>query len=638
MNLRFLEELVTDHCCAKVELWEHLKDRLRVAMEAGRLRRNAVKTPEDLASYTITLRERLLESLGGLPSAPSGPPPATITGEQVCRSYTIQKLLLEPRPGVLASANLYLPEKRAPRNPAILFLCGHGAPAKQAYYKVCQVLVQLGFIVLVLDPVGQGERMSYLRPGSTEPSLKSSLEHEYVGLQCTLQGHNLSRYMVHDAIRAVDYLSAHPEVDPSRIGVTGSSGGGLQTTLMMALEPRVAAAAPGTFLSSFRSIFDTGFRQDAEQNWRGFAGMGYDHVDLLAAFAPKPLCVLAVTYDFFPIEGTRETVSEALRFWEMFHCPERLVMVEEARTHAYSRYLANRAGEFFARHLSHTPPIAPEDAVVENFNERDLWCTPHGQVLFDYPQAKTVFQENLETFEASRAVSGLQVEKAREFLRNAVFHARQPVAPNLRVIEEKWQGNLRYRIGYWYSQKGLHNSAILLLPAEGEGPLPLTLAVWEDGTRQIGRHDRWIRQTLAQRRAVLVLNLSGMGPLEPFAFRENADPKSARGSFFRICDNFLSLGDSFAALRTYDVIRALDTLPEWGGLKTDDLALYGEGNYGIYAALAAAIEPRLARFRWDNPMPPYEELLRSRYYDDYDIKSLILPGLLPLADWSDLVP
>ena len=637
MNLRFLEEHPTAHWCVSVELWEHLKDRLRVAMETGRLRRNALKTPEDLTVYTQNFRERLLESLGGLPSAPSGPPAATITGELPCRGYTIQKLLLEPRPGVMASAHLYLPEKRAPKNPALLFLCGHGAKAKNAYYRVCQVFAQVGFIVLALDPVGQGERKGYLRPGSAEPLFSSSPEHEYMGLQCTLQGHNLSRYMIHDAIRAVDYLSAHPEVDPARIGVTGSSGGGLQTTLMMALEPRIAAAAPGTFLSSFQSIFDTGFCQDAEQNWRGIAGFGYDHVDLLAAFAPKPVCVLAVTYDFFPIEGTRETVAEAQRFWEMHHCPERLALVEEARTHAYSRYLANRAAEFFARHLSHPLPMAPEEAVVETLDEQDLWCTSHGQVLFDFPHAKTVFEENRETFEARRAVSGLQVEKAREFVRNAVFHARQPVAPNLRVIEEKWHGNLRYRIGYWYSQKGLHNSGILLLPAEAQAPVPLTLAVWEDGTRQIGRHDRWVRKTLAGHRAVLVLNLSGMGPLEPFPFRGKPDPKSETGTFYRICDNFLSLGDSFAAHRTYEVIRALETLPEWGGLKLDDLALYAEGKYGIYAALAAAIEPRLARFHWDNPMLSYGELLQSRFYDDYDIKSLILPGLLPLADWSDLV-
>lgn len=278
MNFRSLENVVTDYCSAKVELWEHLKTRLQKAMEFGRSRRAALTTPADLAAHTARMRECVLKSFGAPqfgrtapshrhrgavpsrlhhPEAPAGTPPRRI-GQ---------------RPS--------LPSRRARPPPAILFLCDHSAKTKQAHHKVCQVFAQTGFIVMALDPVGQGERVGYLRPGSADPVFGASPGHEYVGLQCTLQGHNLARYMIHDAIRAVDYLSAHPAVDPRRIGLTGNSGGGLQTSLMLLLEPRIAAAAPGTFFSSFEAVFDTGFRQNAEQNWRGVAGEGYDHVALL---------------------------------------------------------------------------------------------------------------------------------------------------------------------------------------------------------------------------------------------------------------------------------------------------------------------------------------------------------------------
>jgi hypothetical protein len=66
----------------------------------------------------------------------------------------------------------------------------------------------------------------------------------------------------------------------------------------------VAAAAPATFIMNRETYQRTGQPQDAEQIWPGFTGAGLDHEDILLAMAPKPVCVLAVTSDFFPIEGT----------------------------------------------------------------------------------------------------------------------------------------------------------------------------------------------------------------------------------------------------------------------------------------------------------------------------------------------
>ena len=81
--------------------------------------------------------------------------------------------------------------------------------------------------------------------------------------------------------------------------------------MVMMADPRIAAAAPATFIMNRDSYQRTGQSQDAEQIWSGFTGGGYDHEDILLAMAPKPVCVLAVTSDFFPIEGTRRTVARS---------------------------------------------------------------------------------------------------------------------------------------------------------------------------------------------------------------------------------------------------------------------------------------------------------------------------------------
>ncbi len=57
----------------------------------------------------------------------------------------------------------------------------------------------------------------------------------------------------------------------------------------------------------------TGQPQNADQIWPGFSRAGYDHEDILLAFPPKPVCALAVTADFFLIEGTRSTLSRSPR-------------------------------------------------------------------------------------------------------------------------------------------------------------------------------------------------------------------------------------------------------------------------------------------------------------------------------------
>src|SRR5258705_11189966 len=118
-------------------------------------------------------------------------------------------------------------------------------------------------------------------------------------------------------MRGVDYMLTRPDIDPNKIGVTGNSGGGTQTSLMMLGDPRIAAAAPATFIMNRETYMNCGGAQDAEQIWPGFTAAGYDHEDILLAVSPKPVRVLAVQYDFFPIEGLRRHAERCKPIWKM---------------------------------------------------------------------------------------------------------------------------------------------------------------------------------------------------------------------------------------------------------------------------------------------------------------------------------
>lgn len=633
MNFSEIDDRLT-YYNSKVQIWEYLKGRIDRAQALRNAKRDAITDESLLRMHVEELRNNFLEHIGGLPHAEASLP-VEYCGEIKQEHLTIQSLILEVRPNVRATASLYLPAGASKNTPAVLFLCGHSVDGRMSerYQIIPRILVSRGLIVLALDPTGQGERSNYYDRDTGKPRIRMATgDHEYAGFQCLLQGHNLSRYMLHDAMRAMDFLSAHPLVDASRIGITGSSGGGTQTALMMLMEKRLAAAAPCTFVTSRRAIFDSGYAQDSEQIWPGFSEAGYDHVDLLAAFAPKPLCVLSVEYDFFPIEGKRETVSRARRFWEMFDRGDLLQTVEDRSVHRYTDTLAHASADFFAKNFGLIPAKVGEDPAPLSI--RELRATKSGQILGDFPESKTIFDENRETF----ATASRDKRNAMAFLKKAVFKDRQPADVNLRITQNFSMANITAYSGFWWSQQGLLNSGILLRPADATNvKMPVTIALWEDGSRAMVQHDQWIRKEIAGKRGVLVLNVTGMGPLEPHPFHNQQDLKSYYGTFFRISDDLVTLGDSFAALRTYDVLRSLDALEKWEGLQTDDVRLYLHGPYGIYGALASALDERLKDVRWDEPMPPYSEILQSRYYNDRDIKSLIVPGLVRLADWAELV-
>jgi hypothetical protein len=74
-----------------------------------------------------------------------------------------------------------------------------------------------------------------------------------------------------------------PDVDPKRLAVAGNSGGGTQAAYLAMLEPRLAAAAPSCYLTSWESMSMKLGPQDSEQNFHGFISSGLDFGDFLIA-------------------------------------------------------------------------------------------------------------------------------------------------------------------------------------------------------------------------------------------------------------------------------------------------------------------------------------------------------------------
>jgi len=158
--------------------------------------------------------------------------------------------------------------------------------------------------------------------------------------------------MIWDGIRAVDYLLTRKEVDPARIGVTGQSGGGTQSSYIFAFDERIKAGAPVNYITGFRRLLESIGPQDAEQNF--FQGIlnGITHADLLEVRAPNPALIGAGTRDFFSIQGARESYAEIRNVYKAYGAEGNIGIVEDDYGHGYTVKLRESLYAFFQNHLN----------------------------------------------------------------------------------------------------------------------------------------------------------------------------------------------------------------------------------------------------------------------------------------------
>ena len=165
---------------------------------------------------------------------------------------------------------------------------GHSERGKlhTSYQKIARLHAKNGLAVLSIDPVGQGERLSYVDEKTDEVKIPGAVpEHQHFGHQCFLTGNYPIRYFICDAMRAIDYIETREELDSEKIGATGTSGGGTMTSLIMAYDKRIKAATPSCFLTTRREYYPSGGVQDAEQIWVGGTKENFDHYDFF--WCPK---------------------------------------------------------------------------------------------------------------------------------------------------------------------------------------------------------------------------------------------------------------------------------------------------------------------------------------------------------------
>src|SRR5712691_5744423 len=325
---------------------------------ARRRLRFQARTRGQAEEWQLLLRARLTDLLGVFPLERQPLRPVTLE-TRAFPGYRREKIVFDSRPGVSVLAYLLLPTNA--RTPAATMICvpGHGRGVddivgideqgadridKSGYQHDFAIQVaEAGMAAVAIEPMGFGCRRD---PINAQKGLAQKACDPVAGGALML-GQTLIGWRVWDVMRTIDYIATRPELDASRVGCVGISGGGTTTLLAAALEPRIRAAMVSGYLITFRD--SVGSLVHCIDNYvPGILTWAEMH-DIAGLIAPRPLFVESGEKDaIFPIQASIESFNRVREVYELFGAADQ---AEQEVFPAEHSFWGNRGIPFLARHL-----------------------------------------------------------------------------------------------------------------------------------------------------------------------------------------------------------------------------------------------------------------------------------------------
>jgi dienelactone hydrolase len=596
-------------------------------------RRAALTTLAEAEAYVRDVRTRIRESFGEFPErTPLNP---RVTGVVERGAYNIEKVIFESRPGFLVTANLYVPKGRPFPLPGVVGTCGHSENGKAAepYQSFAQGLSRLGYITLIFDPIGQGERLQYVDESLGPRRGTGTSEHLYAGNQQFLVGEFFGSWRAWDGIRALDYLLTRPEVDPKNVGVTGNSGGGTMTTWLCGLDQRWTMAAPGCFVTTFLRNLENELPADTEQCPPRALALGLDHSDFLAAIAPAPLILLGKEKDYFDARGLEEAFVRLRRLYALLGHEEKVTLFIGPTAHGYTQ--ENR--EAMYRWFNQVTKISDTGSEPPLTIEKDetLWCTPRGQVAELKSRAVYSFTQEL-----SRRLRASRPQLSVDALKLSVMEAlRLPVrsgVPEYRILRPSDNRGYPKRHAATYAVETepgvfaivyrLADQPLLSRPPRGQKRALLYVAHQSSDLEL--REEPLIAELVSAEpdSACFTCDVRGIGESQPDTCGVDTF-KGPYGSDYFYAIHSLMLDYPYVGQKTHDVLRVIDWLRACGHV---EIHLIGRGWGVLPATFAALLSDDVVQVTLKNALASYSDVAESEGYD-WPLSTFV-PAVLKMFD------
>jgi len=574
-----------------------------------------LKTKKEALEYQAEIKNKIKDCLGPFPE--KNPLNPVITGKLEREAYTVEKVIFESRPSFKVTANLYIPKNNGQPMPAVLGTCGHAREAKSsAYQYFAQSLARKGYVVLIIDCVGQGERLQYPTPGRKSAIKWGVTEHIFAGNPTTLVGDSMAGWFVWDAIRGIDYLTSRPEVDPRHIGVTGNSGGGTQTTWLCGLEPRLTMAAPSCFVTTIRRNLENQEVQDAEQYVLKGLAKDLDHFDFIATMAPKPVMLITQEKDFFDTRGTQETFEMLQHFYKLLGAEENIQLFRGEDYHGYHQPAREAMYGFFNQVTKISNDGKEPDFELEK--DEDLWCTPEGQLSKSESLTIPEILKN-KSIEIGKKRGKVSASNLKKALVEVLCLPEKFEVPDYRIYRGRKETLFpRPYVTDMFveTEPGIHN-AVYRLTEENIYSRPhgspkkaiLYVSHLEMDDELI--NDEKIRGILSYHadQAIYTCDLRGIGQTQPNTHVSYSIPYN-REYFYGMLSNMMD--EPLIGKRTYDLLCILNWLEK---IDHTEITILGNGWGCQPATFASVLNKNVKKVILKNALSSYSDIAESTFYN-----------------------
>lgn len=608
---------------------EYYVEKFRAMAQSRRERLAKINTPEAAGQYIAEVRKRI-KSYFNFPTERCDLQAQTIYRHEEA-DHNIEGIVYFSRPG-LAVSGLFLTPKTGDKHPGILFLCGHSATGKLGYYQtIASDLARQGFAVLIIDPIGQGERKEEVLINGEYTMLTATHEHNLLGRRLGLAGERFAAWRTYDAVRGLDYLISRSEVDSSIIGVTGCSGGCTLTTYVMAVDDRPTMAAASCAVTSWELNVENEHPVDSEQMPQKIAeDEGMELADLLIAAAPRPYLILGQSNDFFDLRGAKATQAEMDKFYQLLGKSDDTALFCGIGSHHYSLEHRFAMQKFFGKYAN-LPAIDFEKLDKTPIPPEKLYCA--NNKLVDFPGS--VPHDELAA-QCCRKAAEKRLKLDEDALRQTLkkfLALPETSVPYFRNLRPSWHakpdsfGRVALetepqRVMSVLKYRSTHKTPMYQPPENKKVML------------YIGHLDsefELIRCTPEFDGEVCALDVRGMGELTPGGCLQTDDR-----DFFNPYESdyhYASLGDLIAEPllggRVHDVLCTAKLLKERGCT----VELYGKAQGGIVALFAAFI----GRYAVTLEDVPTSFLELAENYDNTLPQALLPFDILRICDLDELI-
>jgi dienelactone hydrolase len=308
----------------------------------------------DFSIWRTEARAKVMEYL--LTPPPAVPFNPVVISEQDRGSYVAKKIVFNITGDSRVLAFMLVPKSKGP-HPAVLLLHDHGAKfdigkekviepwdesaekiaSAREFVKLCyggrfigDELAKKGYVCLATDMLLWSDREG--GGYETQQALASNLFN---------LGMSFAGLIAHEDLRAAEFLSEHPEVDPKRIAAMGLSVGGFRTWQVAALSDHIAAGVSVCWMSTFKGLMVPGNNHSLGNSAYTMVHPGLSHYldypDIASIACPKPMMFCCGNKDdLFPLESINEAFKKMRMVWESQGAGDKLVTKLYDSPHEYN--------------------------------------------------------------------------------------------------------------------------------------------------------------------------------------------------------------------------------------------------------------------------------------------------------------